>query len=78
MKFANDYLKYTSPDLWSLNGFVDWCNSCVLLKRDKAKILDHIKKGLEKVKNNVLIKEDTRQKAIKLYEAFQVIHYINK
>ncbi|CAG8793502.1 17518_t:CDS:10, partial [Cetraspora pellucida] len=68
---ANDYLKNTSPELWSLNGFVDWCNSCDLLKGDKAKILDHIKKGLEKVKNNALIQEDTRQKATKLCEDFQ-------
>ncbi|CAJ0757190.1 22502_t:CDS:2, partial [Entrophospora sp. SA101] len=71
MKVENNYLKITSPELWSLDGFVDWCGSYDIFKGDKVKILDHIKKGLEKVKNNVLINEGIRQKATKLFKDFQ-------
>ena len=68
----DDYLQITLPELWNLDDFVSWCGSCEKLKGDKVKILDHIKKRLEKTDNNKLIKEDIRQKAKDLRKEFQV------
>ncbi|CAG8723305.1 3039_t:CDS:2, partial [Funneliformis caledonium] len=67
----DDYLQITLPELWNLDDFVSWCGSCEKLKGDKVKILDHIKKRLEKTDNNKLIKEDIRQKAKDLRKEFQ-------
>ncbi|CAG8445055.1 9465_t:CDS:2 [Funneliformis mosseae] len=64
-------VKGANKKLWNLDDFVSWCGSCEKLKGDKVKILDHIKKRLEKTDNNKLIKEDIRQKAKDLRKEFQ-------
>jgi len=72
MKIAekNDYLQITPPALWSLDDYATWCGSCELLEGNKVKIVDHMKKRLEKTKNNIHIKNDIRKKATDLYEDF--------
>ncbi|CAG8666066.1 11436_t:CDS:10, partial [Acaulospora morrowiae] len=67
----NDYLQITSPALWSLDDFATWCGSCEVLEGSKVKIVDHMKKRLEKTKSNIYIKDDMRKKATDLYEDFQ-------
>ncbi|KAF0482731.1 hypothetical protein F8M41_023351 [Gigaspora margarita] len=68
MKIAekNDYLQITPPAMWSLDNYATWCGSCELLEEDKVKIMDHMKKRLEKTKNNIYIKDDIRKKATDL------------
>ena len=80
MKIAekNDYLQITPPALWNLDDYAAWCGSCELLEGDKVKIVDHMKKRLEKTKNNIYIKDDIRKKATDMYEDFQVIFYMYK
>ncbi|CAG8834434.1 11170_t:CDS:10, partial [Gigaspora margarita] len=68
----NDYLQITPPAMWSLDNYATWCGSCELLEGDKVKIMDHMKKRLEKTKNNIYIKDDIRKKATDLYEDFQL------
>ncbi|CAB5396354.1 unnamed protein product [Rhizophagus irregularis] len=67
----DDYLQITLPKLWKLDDFVSWCGSCEKFKGDKVKILDHMKKRLEKTADNNLIKEDIRQKAKDLKMKFK-------
>ncbi|CAG8839328.1 16299_t:CDS:1, partial [Racocetra persica] len=71
MAETEDYLQITPPELWSLNGFADWCISCERFENNKMKILDYIKKGLEKIIDNTTFEEDIRQKASDLREEFQ-------
>ena len=72
----DDYLQITLPELWNLDDFVSWCGSCEKLKGDKVKILDHMKKWLEKTADNNLIEEDIRQKAKDLKMKFKVMYYV--
>ncbi len=72
----DDYLQITLPELWNLDDFVSWCGSCEKLKGDKVKILDHMKKRLERIIDNNLIKEDIRQKAKDLHGKFQVMYCV--
>ncbi|RUO96527.1 hypothetical protein BC936DRAFT_141878 [Jimgerdemannia flammicorona] len=68
---SDDYLQITSPTLWSLDEFAEWCSSCETFEGDKVKILDHIKKGLEMVIDNKYIEEGVRRKAAELHRNFK-------
>lgn len=75
MTDVKDYLRNTLPELWSIEGFVDWCASCERFGKSKQKIMDYIKKELESIVNNNITKGDTQQKALDLYNNFQVRYY---
>ncbi|CAG8562768.1 18728_t:CDS:2 [Acaulospora morrowiae] len=72
MTETEDYLHFTLPALWSLDNFADWCASYERLECKKMKFLDYMKKGLQKIIDNNMIKEDIRQKASDLHKAFKV------
>ncbi|GES98686.1 C2H2-type zinc finger transcription factor [Rhizophagus clarus] len=71
MTETEGYLHFTLPALWSLDDFADWCMSYERLECNKMKILDYMKKGLEKIIDNNMIREDIRQKASELHKAFK-------
>ncbi|CAG8828580.1 23101_t:CDS:2, partial [Gigaspora margarita] len=75
MTETEDYLQITPHESWSLNGFADWCISCERFESNRMKILDYIKKGLEKIIDNTKLEEDIRQKASDLHEEFQVMYW---
>lgn len=67
-----DYLHTTTPDLWSLDSFGEWCMANYnRFARDKAKILDSMQKDLEAVSNDVHLPGETRSKANELIQNLQ-------
>lgn len=67
-----NFLDATTPDLWTLDSFSDWCMRNEKLAGDKIKILDHMRKQLEARVENVFLSEETRNKAIELLGLLQV------
>jgi len=75
LTMSRNYLDGTSPDLWSLDSFAEWCLKNKRFSGEKTKVLDYMRKELEGIANSTH-DDSTRARAEELLGNLQASDFL--